>query len=571
MKNASFYHALVLMPLLFSCASGGTTDSQTSSSSSEETSSENSGRYKFGKTITPVSLPDGEINKSEVGYEIFVGSFADSNGDGIGDLNGIKAHLDYLSSLGVTYLWLTPIHPSSTYHHYDVEDYFSVAKEFGTVEDFSSLCIEAKKRGMKVVLDMVLNHSSKKNPWFEAALDDFVTGYAGEDSYKDDYVFYSSLPANSSSKFYTVVHNGKTVYYEANFDSNMPEFNLSSEACKARQRQILEFWLNAGASGFRFDGVYYYFYKSNSDNVAYCKELRSFLASKKEDVYTVAEVWPNDFSGNTISSYSSSGMTLFDFMNSVTGPSTSSFVSFACDYKKAGVVFSEIEDVQSKQAEGTEPVFFLSNHDQDRIRSYFNKFKEDDSLRLMRRKLAASYCLLTPGTPFLYYGEEIDLGGTRGNANTDANRRLPFIWSEVDDSARCSNPIGADYSGDQQEKGAYDEEKDPNSLLSHYKALVALRGKYPFIKGGTYKRVSPLYQTDGETPIRTVGFGIITYEGKTYALVHNEEGEATFSLPELEGQSYSILDGVYPDGSLPSLSGRTLTVGPCSSTLLSLE
>ncbi len=569
MKNTSLYHILVLTPLLFSCAAGGGDGGQTGSSVSEESFSEASGRYHFGKSLSPVSLPEGEVNKSEVGYEIFVGSFADSNGDGIGDLNGIKAHLDYLASLGVTYLWLTPIHPSSTYHHYDVEDYFSVAKEFGTVEDFSSLCIEAKKRGMKVVLDMVLNHSSKKNPWFQAALDDYVSGYSGEDSYKDDYVFYSSLPVNSSSKFYTVVHNGKTVYYEANFDSNMPEFNLSSKGCKARQRQIMEFWLNAGASGFRFDGVYYYFYKSNSDNIAYCKELRSFLTSKKEDVYTVAEVWPNDFSGNTISSYSSSGMTLFDFMNSATG--TSSFVSYACDYRKAGVVFSEIEDVQSKQAEGTKPVFFLSNHDQDRIRSYFNKFKEDESLRLMRRKLAASYCLLTPGTPFLYYGEEIDLGGTRGSANTDANRRLPFIWSEKEDSSRCSNPTGADYNGDQQEKGAYDEEKDPNSLLSHYKALIALREKYPFIKEGSYERVSPLYKTDGTTPIRTVGFGKITYEGKTYALVHNEEEAATFLLPDLNGQTYSILDGVYPDGSSPSLSGSALTLGPCSSILLSLE
>ncbi len=568
MKSKSLSKIVLLAPLLFSCANPSGESSSSEVSSSQEESSIDDGRYHFGKTMSPVSLPDGEINKSEVGYEIFVGSFADSNGDGVGDLNGIKEHLDYLSSLGVTYLWLTPIHPSSTYHHYDVEDYFSVAEEFGTIEDFTSLCVEAKKRGMKVVLDMVLNHSSKKNPWFEAALDDYCSGYEGEDSYKDDYVFYSTLPSYTTSRFYTVSHKGKTVYYEANFDSNMPEFNLSSESLKARQRQILEFWLNAGASGFRFDGVYYYFYQQNSSNIAYCKELRNFLTSKKEDVYTVAEVWPNDFSSTTISSYSSSGMTLFDFMNSVTG--TSSFVSYAGDYKKAGVVFSEIEAVQGKQADGTKPVFFLSNHDQDRIRSYFNKFKEEP-LRLLRRKLAASYCLLTPGTPFLYYGEEIDLGGSRGSANTDANRRLPFIWREEDDASRCSNPVGADYTGDQQVKGALDEEKDPDSLLSHYKALIALREKYAFIKDGVYERVSPLYKEDGQTPIRTVGFGKVTCEGKTYAIVHNEEEEATFLLPDLDGATYSILDGVYPDKTLPTLEGRTLTLGPCSSILLSLE
>lgn len=568
MGSKSVSHILLLTPLLFSCASSETHSSTRQTFSSDEKSSIDDGRYHFGKTIAPVCLPEGESNKSEVGYEIFVGSFADSNGDGIGDLNGVKEHLDYLASLGVTYLWLTPIHPSSTYHHYDVEDYFSVAEEFGTIEDFTLLCVEAKKRGMKVVLDMVLNHSSKKNPWFEAALDDYCSGYEGEDSYKDDYVFYSTLPSYSASRFYTVVHKGKTVYYEANFDSNMPEFNLTSEALKARQKQILEFWLNAGASGFRFDGVYYYFYQQNSSNIAYCKELRDFLVCKKEDVYTVAEVWPNDFSSTTIASYSASGMTLFDFMNSVTG--TSSFVSYACDYKKAGVVFSEIEDVQGKQAGSTQPVFFLSNHDQDRLRSYFSKFK-DESLRLLRRKLSASYCLLTPGSPFLYYGEEIDLGGSRGSANTDANRRLPFIWSEENDASRCSAPLGADYSGDQQVKGALDEEKDPNSLLSHYKALISLREKYAFIKEGAYERVSPLYQTDGETPIRTVGFGKVTFEGKTFAIVHNEEDAATFLLPELEGLAYSILDGVYPDGTSPKLDGRTLSLGPCSSILLALQ
>ena len=162
-----------------------------------ESSSSDSERYQFGRKASKIELPEGEINPSGAGYEIFVGSFADSNGDGIGDLNGIIAHLDYLSSLGVTYLWLTPIYPSSTYHHYDVKDYFSVAPEFGTIEDFSRLCVEAKKRGMLVVLDMVLNHASIKGEWFNAALDDFVTDYSGPDSYKNDFVFYSSLPSSS--------------------------------------------------------------------------------------------------------------------------------------------------------------------------------------------------------------------------------------------------------------------------------------------------------------------------------------------------------------------------------------
>ncbi len=566
MRKSVWRGLFLASPLLFSCGANVPEEPSSSlPSSSLEESSSPSSRYEFGKAITPVSLPEAEENKSGVGYEIFVGSFADSNGDGIGDLNGIKSHLDYLASLGVTYLWLTPIHPSSTYHHYDVEDYFSVAPEFGTLEDFSSLCVEAKKRGMKVVLDMVLNHASKKSPWFEASLKDFVEGYSGPDSYKDDFVFYNALPSSSPSRFYGVNYGGKTVYYEANFDSNMPEFNLDSPALRKRQQQILSYWLDAGASGFRFDGVYYYYYQNDAKNVAYCKALREFVLSKRSDAYLVGEVWPSGFGTDTLSAYSASGMTLFNFLNSVTG--SSSFVSYAGQKKKVGVVFSDIDSVQSKMKEGTEPVFFLSNHDQDRVRGYFSKYK-DPAERLLKRKLASSYFLLTPGTPFLYYGEEIDLGGIRGEANTDANRRLPFLWKESGDEARCSAPNGADFSGDQATLGAYEEEQDPNSLLNHYKALIALRCRYPLFRKGTYTRLSGSTLEDGETPIRTVGVGKIEYEGKTYYLIHNEDlSESSFLLPESVGE-VSLLDGVSPDGLAPSVSGRLVKMGACASLLL---
>ena len=135
----------------------------------------------------------------------------------------------------------------------------------------------------------------------------------------------------------------------------------------------------------------------------------------------VGEVWPDNFSANDIKTYSSSGMTLFNFMNSVTGGS--SLVSYATSVNKAGVVFSDINYVQSKQEKGTKPVFFLSNHDQDRLRSYFSKYKDEEE-RLLKRKLAASYCLLTPGTPFLYYGEE---KGTRPAAKRRLGPIIPGI------------------------------------------------------------------------------------------------------------------------------------------------
>lgn len=530
-----------------------------------ESSSSDSERYQFGRKASKIELPEGEINPSGAGYEIFVGSFADSNGDGIGDLNGIIAHLDYLSSLGVTYLWLTPIYPSSTYHHYDVKDYFSVAPEFGTIEDFSRLCVEAKKRGMLVVLDMVLNHASIKGEWFNAALDDFVTDYSGPDSYKNDFVFYSSLPSSSVSRFYTVSHKGKTVYYEANFDSNMPEFKLSDPGCKKKQRQILDFWLDSGASGFRFDGVYYYFYKNNTQNVSYLQEINDYVLSKKRDAYMVGEVWPNNFSANDIKTYSSSGMTLFNFMNSVTGGS--SWVSYATSVNKVGVVFSDINYVQSKQEKGTQPVFFLSNHDQDRLRGYFSKYKDEEE-RLLKRKLAASYCLLTPGTPFLYYGEEIDLGGVRGSSNTDANRRLPFLWKGEGDEARCNEPLGADYSGDQPSAGALEQIEDPSSLTSHYKALLALRAKYPCIQNGQYSRVSGLKGEDGNR-IQKIGMGKIEYQGEVFFLVHNESASPlALSLPALESGGYEILDGVSPDGKAPEIVSGLLSLGGCASVLL---
>ena len=172
-----------------------------------------------------------------VGYEIFVGSFCDSDGDGVGDFNGIASKLDYLQKLGVHPLWLSPIMPSRSYHKYDVEDYFAVDSSFGSLADFDSLVSKAHALGFKVILDMMFNHSSDRNAWFSQSAVDYANDNESATSKKDWYVWSATSKAGYSYS------STAGAYYEANFTSSMPEFNLDNPAVVDEIHTISKFWI----------------------------------------------------------------------------------------------------------------------------------------------------------------------------------------------------------------------------------------------------------------------------------------------------------------------------------------
>ncbi|MCR5348324.1 MAG: hypothetical protein K6E59_01790 [Bacilli bacterium] len=542
MKKAT----LLLFPMLLaSCASGG------GSGSSE---------YSYERQTTfDYDVDTSVTGDSRTGYEIFVGSFADSNGDGYGDLKGIEDKLDYLKAIGASILWLTPIHPSATYHHYDVEDYYAVASQFGDLDAFSSLCQKASQKGMTVIMDMVFNHASTRSTLFKTALEDYVSGNTSSTSKKDYFRFSDAAPSQTKEGqvFRSIQYGGKTVWYECDFDSTMADFNLDAQVVRDFHEEVMRFWIGKGAGGFRYDGVAYYYAGEQAKNTEYAGYLATKAKAIKEDVYLIVENWESSSSYARIGAFAGVGQHAFNFRNSVDGTNYS-FVTYVNQKKGSSVSANTVslqKEIAKKSPDG-DPVFFLSNHDQDRVYNYTSLYSSD---RVEKMKCIASLYLLTPGTPFMYYGEEIGLQGSRGSANTDANRRLPMIWQPTNDFARCSDPVGTTYKADDRAlEAALKSVASGNGLARHYVKLNQIRAKFPAISKGTYAQL--------EGADTTLAAYTISYQGKDYVLATNLDSKCGyFNLPE---GTYSIVDEVTTVGVPAQLSGSKVALPEYSSVLL---
>ena len=216
----------------------------------------------------------GSNDNCGTAYEILVCSFCDSNGDGIGDLNGIRSKLDYIKDLGFDAIWLTPVHPSATYHKYDVDDYCAIDPTFGTIEDYEALLKECHGRDIRVYMDLVLNHTSDEHEWFRAATDylqELPSGWEPDTSYCKYYDYYNF--SREAKNGYAHIE-GTEWFYEAGFWSEMPDLNLSSEAVRAEIKDIMSFWLDKGVDGFRLDAVTSYFANDQGANIEFLRFLK---------------------------------------------------------------------------------------------------------------------------------------------------------------------------------------------------------------------------------------------------------------------------------------------------------
>ena len=265
-----------------------------------------------------------------VTYEIFVASFQDSDGDGIGDLQGVIDRLDYLQSLGVRQIWLMPIHPSPSYHKYDVLDYYAVDPSYGTLDDFDRLTAACKERGIRVILDLVLNHSSSSHPWFLAACDDKFFSRTGETT--DWYVFYPE-EGNARHKI-----SGCSWWYEGQFGSHMPDFNLDSESLRAEFAKIITFWQSHGVGGFRLDAVTSYYTGANASTADFLRFVCETAKANDPDCYLVGEAWTDEATILTL--YESGIDSLFNFPAS---DSTGRFVKAALAGKSSTVASAQAD------------------------------------------------------------------------------------------------------------------------------------------------------------------------------------------------------------------------------------
>ena len=440
---------------------------------------------QFTPDLSGVKLQEGLVEYSDVStepvdnyrtwYEIFVYSFCDSDGDGIGDLQGVISKLDYLQELGVNGIWLMPIHPSPTYHKYDVTDYYAIDPQYGTMADFEALMEQCRERDISVILDLVLNHTGVDHPWFreaEAYLQSLEPGRepdAAQCPYVD-YYFFS--PSQVNGDYYGV--EGTDWFYEGKFWPGMPDLNLENEDLREEIRNIMAFWMEKGVAGFRLDAAKEYFSGQPSRNIQVLNFLTQTAKSINPAAYLVAEVWEG-FS--TIADYYQSGIpSLFNFaFGDSSGKITA--VLRAVDNEKTVSSFATAQEKADKAYRANNPDYidapFLSNHDTGRIAGFCNR--EENKM-----KLAAAMNLMMSGSAFVYYGEELGMAGS-GN---DPSKRAPMLWNEARD-AGTTNPPPECQLPEEYPLGSLEIQREQEySIFRYYQQAIALRRENPVISHG---------------------------------------------------------------------------------------
>ena len=516
-----------------------------------------SGVYKLNKSgeaiLSDVTFfTDGDTaDNSRVFYEIFVGSFSDSDGDGIGDLRGIINRLDYLNdgdpdsglSLGVEGLWLSPIFKSGSYHKYDVNDYYTIDPSFGTEADLVELLEKCHERNVKVILDLPINHTGPLHAWFGSFRLAHRQGNT-DDPYYDFYTYCHGADAIPGGRAFQQLA-GTDDYYECNFSGDMPELNYDSAAVRQAVLDIAKYYLDLGADGFRFDAAKYVYFGDNARSVEFWKWYIGELKKIRPDVYTVAEVWDSD--GVTDLYYPA--LNCFNFTIS----QANGLIAETAKKGDVNVYTKYVENYISRVKSLRSDAMllpFIANHDTDRAAGYL-------TVASGQMQMAANLYILSPGSPFLYYGEELGLRGSRGGANTDANRRLAMLWGDGD---TVSDPQGSTYDASKQiDTTVKDQLADGNSLLSYYKRLIMIRKANPEIARGEYKALSVSGKVGGFTA---------AWNGSTVMVLHNTTGSSvTIDLSSVTNTAFTELAAVIGMESA-SLDGASLTLGAATSCVL---
>ena len=406
-------------------------------------------------------------------YEIFVYSFCDSNGDGIGDLAGVTSRLDYLQELGINGIWLMPIHPSTTYHKYNVSDYYAIDPAYGTMEDFDTFLAECQKRDIHVILDLVVNHSGSEHPWFKAATDYLkALGNAEPNASDCPYLDYYYFQKGSGSGYCNVT--GTEWYYEGRFNYDMPDLNLASEALRQEIADIMKFWLDKGVSGFRLDAAKEFYSGDPQKNKEVLSWLKETAHAIKPDAYLVAEVWEG-FA--TIAEYYESGFT--SIFNFAFGDYSGKIISTIRNAGNAAMIpsYAQALEKADKTYLGANPEYidapFLSNHDVGRIAGFVGR---DEG----KTKLAGAMNLFMSGSAFIYYGEEIGMVG----AGNDPSKRAPMYWNKNRDNGTTDLPPECTLPEEYPFGPVDDQWKDADSVLNYYRQAIAIRNAMPVISHG---------------------------------------------------------------------------------------
>ena len=411
------------------------------------------------------------IGNNRTTYEIFVSSYADSNGDGCGDLKGIKENLSVIKDMGFNAIWLTPVCSSPSYHKYDITDFKTIDPAFGTLDDYRALCDEAHNLGIQVLFDLVCNHTSRQHPWFQELTDYLVQ--CGDEPPKEEecrYLSYYNISETPKDGYRKL--NGTRFYYESRFSENMPDLNLNNQEVRDYFNETCKFWIDNGCDGFRLDAVYYYYTGNDEANIEFLTWLNDAIKITRHDAYVVGECWSNR---NIYREYYKSGVdSFFDF--SAAGPEgiITQMVHGTLPAKDFAKALSNAEE-QFKGSETSVNAPFFTNHDLARAAGYFT-----GEHAIQQTKLASICNLLYTGDAFVYYGEELGMKGS----GKDESKRLAYLWG-TDKEARyqCKDPAGSEKF--EQPNGSYSSQKnDKKSILNLITKMIHLRTTTPAVSAG---------------------------------------------------------------------------------------
>ena len=482
-----------------------------------------------------------DFRKSTV-YQIYPRSFYDTDGDGFGDLKGVTAKLDYIKELGVDYIWMTPFFVSPQYDNgYDVEDYYNIDPRYGTMEDFEELSREAEKRGIKLMLDMVFNHTSSNHEWFQKAL-------AGDEKYKNFYIFKKGKPDGSAPTNWESKFGGNAweyvpemdEYYLHLFHVKQPDLNWDNPEVREEVKKIVRFWMSKGVKGFRFDVVNLIskdkyeddyegdgrrFYTDGPNIHKYLKELNEGSFGQDAEVITVGEMSSTSMENcfgyagaesNELSMVFSFHHLKVDFMGN------EKWVLVPVDFMKLKkIIFEWLTGMADNNAWNA---VFWCNHVQPRPVS---RFGDEGKYWRKSAKMLATIVHGLRGTPYIYQGEEIGMTNTdftridqfrdveslnhyeilqqKGLSKEDAlriiqihsrdNGRTPMQWNgEAHGGFTTGTPwigVNENYSKVNAQSQIHDE----TSIFNYYKTLVALRKEYDIIAFGDIKPLDEKHPT----------------------------------------------------------------------------
>ncbi len=531
----------------------------------------NVSEYNVNSSGTPMAKVPSTDTVSGVGYQIMVSSFADSDGDGLGDINGIRQKLDYLESLNVDVLWLTPVQLSDSYHGYDIIDYKAVDPKFGTMEDYVALLGEAEERGMKVIMDLVLNHTSVNNDWFQKSSQ-------LDPEYRSFYQWKNHETTELSKNWHS--YSDKPYSYYGKFATSMPELNYDYQGTRDAIVDVALFWLEKGVDGFRIDAVKHIYmqdeveasstdiiikdydsatqtdYSSNlTKNIHFFNEFNSRIKAEFPDAYIVGE----NFDGHAynVAPYYQGLDGMLDFYmyynltelargsgwaKGLAGGKTNDPVNYSHTINggslyKGNWNYNDVSKAYNYyRGDNAIPGMFTSNHDIARLINAVNSDPNEvggNPLTASKRstyeqkaKIVISTMMTLPGVSFIYYGDELGMSGnysageTKTSAHVDRWYRQPMKWSTEADNYTTGFSISGDKtyvvewdSYNMTLLGVAEQTGDSSSMLEYTRKWTAFKSGDEVIQKGTYSYL--------QTSHDRIFSYTLTYNGTTYYIYHN--------------------------------------------------